>query len=174
MVLKRHRGPLKGDISKDEDHKVKDTSKEVLKVVYGGRKIKSNEFVSVEDAKNQPHVRWRGEPQPGKKYTLVMVDPDAPSPSKPIYKEWRHWVAVNIPGKNPKEGIQLWPYSSPNPPKGSGEHRYWIKWYEQTNDISPTYKFENANFAGNWSSDDFASKNGLILKGYIVFKSSQN
>jgi len=26
------------------------------------------------------------------KYTLVMVDPDAPSRAEPKYRQWRHWV----------------------------------------------------------------------------------
>jgi len=33
------------------------------------------------------------------KYTLVMVDPDAPSRAEPKYRQWRHWVvcARNYP-----------------------------------------------------------------------------
>jgi hypothetical protein len=30
------------------------------------------------------------------RYTLVMVDPDAPSRAEPKYREWRHWV-VRLP-----------------------------------------------------------------------------
>ncbi|XP_029127943.1 protein HEADING DATE 3A isoform X2 [Cajanus cajan] len=30
-------------------------------------------------------------------YTLVMVDPDAPSPSDPNMREYLHWLVTNIP-----------------------------------------------------------------------------
>ncbi|WVZ80844.1 hypothetical protein U9M48_028290 [Paspalum notatum var. saurae] len=32
-------------------------------------------------------------------FTLVMTDPDAPSPSEPSMKEWLHWLVANIPGR---------------------------------------------------------------------------
>jgi phosphatidylethanolamine-binding protein (PEBP) family uncharacterized protein len=35
---------------------------------------------------------------PGKRYTLLMVDPDAPSPDNPAMREWLHWIVANIPG----------------------------------------------------------------------------
>jgi hypothetical protein len=35
---------------------------------------------------------------PGKRYTLLMVDPDAPSPDNPAMREWLHWIVTNIPG----------------------------------------------------------------------------
>ncbi|KAI3934833.1 hypothetical protein MKW92_053905 [Papaver armeniacum] len=31
-------------------------------------------------------------------YTLVMVDPDAPSPSDPSLREYLHWLVTDIPG----------------------------------------------------------------------------
>ncbi|CAL4974063.1 unnamed protein product [Urochloa decumbens] len=31
-------------------------------------------------------------------YTLVLVDPDAPSPSNPSLREYLHWMVVDIPG----------------------------------------------------------------------------
>eukprot|EP00877_Chromochloris_zofingiensis_P014955 jgi/Chrzof1/9713/Cz04g13040.t1 len=32
-----------------------------------------------------------------KLYTLMMVDPDAPSPDDPVNAQWLHWLVVNIP-----------------------------------------------------------------------------
>ncbi|GJM93135.1 hypothetical protein PR202_ga09664 [Eleusine coracana subsp. coracana] len=31
-------------------------------------------------------------------YTLVLVDPDAPSPSNPSLREYLHWMVTDIPG----------------------------------------------------------------------------
>ncbi|XDV48433.1 hypothetical protein PO909_017844 [Leuciscus waleckii] len=35
-------------------------------------------------------------PKQEKKYTLLMVDPDAPSRKKPSRAYWRHWLLVDI------------------------------------------------------------------------------
>ena len=35
----------------------------------------------------------------GKYYSLVLVDPDAPSSKNPINKHWIHWGVMNIPGR---------------------------------------------------------------------------
>lgn len=43
-----------------------------------------------------PQVSFDAEP--GRHYSLVMVDPDAPSPDNPVMKEWLHWMVVNMPG----------------------------------------------------------------------------
>jgi len=52
--------------------------------------------------KNQPSVKW--EADPNSFYTLLMTDPDAPSRAKPEFREWHHWLVVNIPGNNISEG----------------------------------------------------------------------
>lgn len=33
-------------------------------------------------------------------YTLIMVDPDAPSPDSPTMAQWIHWIVANIPGES--------------------------------------------------------------------------
>lgn len=177
LAYKRTKKTLRGDVSSDKkttsnDEKTPVKNKEIIKIVYINnkdgvdikKKVAGNEFISPDMAINQPHVRWRGQPEEGKKYTLVMVDPDSK------YKEWRHWCVINIPDKNPKNGVQISPYKPPQPPKGSGEHKYIFKWYEQSGDLSPTMKFDE--FPGNWSSDAFASENNLKLLGYTQFRSA--
>ncbi len=52
--------------------------------------------------KNQPSVKW--EADPNSFYTLLMTDPDAPSRAQPEFREWHHWLVVNIPGNNISEG----------------------------------------------------------------------
>lgn len=58
-----------------------------------------------------------------KRYTLVMYDPDAPSPS------FLHWLLVNIPGGLVTDADVVASYYPPSPP--SGTHRYIFKVYEQ-------------------------------------------
>jgi phosphatidylethanolamine-binding protein (PEBP) family uncharacterized protein len=180
LAYKRHRGPLRGDLSNkntktgkaEKSEKVEKTNRNIIKIVYSiksgdtetPKELNNNEFISPDNAAIQPHVRWRGTPEANKKYTLIMVDPDSK------FKEWRHWLVVNISDKNPKHGVVISPYKPPQPPKGSGEHRYIFKWYEQPGDLSPTIKLDE--FPGNWSSDAFASEHNLKLLGYTQFRSA--
>nr|QLM02226.1 mother of FT and TFL1 1 [Hypoxis decumbens] len=63
-------------------------------------------------------------------YTLVMTDPDAPSPSDPTMREWVHWVVVDIPGgTDPSRGHEVLPYIGPRPPVGI--HRYVFVLFQQ-------------------------------------------
>ena len=56
----------------------------------------------------------------------MHVDPDAPSRKEPKYREWRHWVVVNIPGGDVSKGEVCAEYVGAGPPKGTGLHRYVI------------------------------------------------
>ena len=46
-------------------------------------------------------------------YTLIMTDPDAPSPRNPVAREYIHWVVVNIPGSDLSRGETICNYSGP-------------------------------------------------------------
>lgn len=77
----------------------------------------------------KPQVVWRAKPEAY--YTLVMVDPDAPSRQNPKMRELRHWTVVNIPGSAVGKGDEVVQYIGAGPPKNTGPHRYTILVYEQ-------------------------------------------
>jgi hypothetical protein len=57
---------------------------------------------------SKPHVELHGNGFGGdaEKYTLVMVDPDAPSPSNPTLRNVLHWLVTDIPGStSPSQGL---------------------------------------------------------------------
>jgi len=57
---------------------------------------------------SRPHVELHGNGFGGDadKYTLVMVDPDAPSPSSPTLRNILHWLVTDIPGStSPSQGL---------------------------------------------------------------------
>ena len=56
----------------------------------------------------------------GALYTVVMTDPDAPSRADPKFREWRHWVVVNVPGTDVSKGLVYAPYIGSGPPKDTG------------------------------------------------------
>lgn len=48
-----------------------------------------------------------------------MTDPDAPSRKEPKFREWHHWLVVNIPGNDITKGDTLSEYIGSGPPKVS-------------------------------------------------------
>lgn len=79
--------------------------------------------------KDLPSVSFAADPQ--KFYTLVMTDPDAPSRIEPTYREFKHWVVVNIPGDDVASGENLAEFVGSGPPMDTGLHRYVFLVYEQ-------------------------------------------
>lgn len=53
--------------------------------------------------KLEPMVNFPNEPYLSY-YTLLMVDPDAPSRKNHTMREFIHWMVVNIPGDNVTAG----------------------------------------------------------------------
>ena len=80
--------------------------------------------------KDEPTVEWPVEV--GQYYTLVMTDPDAPSRKEPTRGEIKHWLVVNIPGKDLTKGETLAGYRGSGPSEGSGLHRYIFLVYKQS------------------------------------------
>ena len=69
-------------------------------------------------------------------YTLMMIDPDAPSAAMPRAAPIRHWLVVDIPGAGLAKGdisggTTASPYHQPGPPPGTGYHRYGQFIFEQ-------------------------------------------
>jgi hypothetical protein len=86
---------------------------------------------------SRPHVELHGNGFGGdaEKYTLVMVDPDAPSPSSPTLRNILHWLVTDIPGStSPSQDIwatgqEKMPYLQPAPIEGL--HRYVFLLFKQ-------------------------------------------
>lgn len=99
-----------------------------------------------------PPLAWEGVPEGTVAFALLLSDPDAPSPEQPADKPWSHWVLYDLPGSTtelpegiPREakpasldgalqGLNSWPgdnvgYRGPDPPPGSGAHRYVFTLY---------------------------------------------
>lgn len=83
--------------------------------------------------KDQPTVKWNADKDTY--YTLIFTDPDAPSRADPKFREFRHWLVVNIPGDNVNAGDILFDYIGSGPPEGTGLHRYVFLVYKQSGKI---------------------------------------
>jgi len=94
-------------------------------------------------------------------YTLAKVDPDAPSREDPKFREWRHWLVVNIPGSDIVKGQTISSYMGPGPPPKTGLHRYIFLLFKQTGTLHvPTMNDQGMNRA-SFKISEFAKQFNL-------------
>ncbi|RDX81536.1 Protein FLOWERING LOCUS T, partial [Mucuna pruriens] len=67
-----------------------------FRVTYGNREVGNGCELKPSQVSNQPRVSVGGDDLRNF-YTLVLVDPDAPSPSNPNCREYLHWLVTDIP-----------------------------------------------------------------------------
>ncbi|KAJ8601638.1 hypothetical protein CTAYLR_008920 [Chrysophaeum taylorii] len=113
-----------------------------LSVVYG-KVVECGTVVPYSTAhySNDPPNISFASASPGTYYTVAMVDPDAPSPEDPSYREVRHYLVANIDanallaGDFSKADV-LSAFVNPSPPNASGYHRYVQLAYEQPGELA--------------------------------------
>uniref|UniRef100_A0A1I8Q980 Phosphatidylethanolamine-binding protein n=1 Tax=Stomoxys calcitrans TaxID=35570 RepID=A0A1I8Q980_STOCA len=102
-----------------------------LKISYeNGLNVDKGNELTPTQVQKQPTIEW--EASDDAYYTLIMTDPDAPSRVEPKFREFRHWLVVNIPGNHLDQGEVLAAYVGSGPPKGTGLHRYVFLLYKQS------------------------------------------
>lgn len=108
-----------------------------LTVTYENQNVNCDENKPLSTFLNQPKVAFPDAIQ-GKNYTLVMSDPDTAKQTV------LHWIVANIDGQQLQSGEFgsaakiLAAYRKPQPPKGSGVHRYQFLLAEQNPGINVT------------------------------------
>lgn len=83
--------------------------------------------------KDAPKVSWAAEK--GAYYTLMKVDPDAPSRADPKFREFRHWLVMNILEFDVENGDEICQYIGVGAPNGTSFHRYIFLVYKQPNGV---------------------------------------
>eukprot|EP01115_Flamella_aegyptia_P009587 TRINITY_DN4100_c0_g2_i1.p1 TRINITY_DN4100_c0_g2~~TRINITY_DN4100_c0_g2_i1.p1 ORF type:complete len:171 (+),score=34.09 TRINITY_DN4100_c0_g2_i1:197-709(+) len=130
-----------------------------LKIKFPVGEVKEGNIFKPPETKNQPTVSWTANSD--ELYTLINVDPDAPNRKEAKYREWRHWVVVNIPGNDLTKGDVVSSYMGAGPPKGSGLHRYVFLLFKQNNHIQ-VEKFNDMGMGrASFRIREFASKYNL-------------
>ncbi|KAJ4721673.1 Flowering locus T protein [Melia azedarach] len=100
-----------------------------LRVTFGNKEINNGCELKPSQVINQPRVEIGGEDL-RTFYTLVMVDPDAPSPSDPNLKEYLHWLVTDIPATTGANfGHEVVCYENPRPTVGI--HRFVFVLFQQ-------------------------------------------
>ncbi|KAI5656940.1 hypothetical protein M9H77_25733 [Catharanthus roseus] len=143
-----------------------------LSVHYGSKQVSNGVEIKPSLAAAKPTVRINGSRDPSTLFTLVMSDPDAPSPSEPTFREWLHWIVVNIPeGGEASEGKELVRYMGPQPPVGI--HRYVFSVFRQKEAMEKAKEVVAEEARYNFNTRQFASKNELGLPIAAVYFNSQ-
>jgi phosphatidylethanolamine-binding protein (PEBP) family uncharacterized protein len=78
----------------------------------------------------------------GKKFTLIITDPDAPDRSEHPFREFVHLVVADLSAEGlaaggPLAGSTVLEYLGVGAPHGSGRHRYVFLLFAQPEDASP-------------------------------------
>ncbi|KAL6641706.1 hypothetical protein ACP70R_019887 [Stipagrostis hirtigluma subsp. patula] len=97
----------------------------LLRLFYGNREMTCGSELRPSQVASEPtvHINGGGGRDGTPLYTLVMVDPDAPSPSNPSRREYLHWLVTDIPeGHGANRGTEVVAYESPRPT--AGIHRF--------------------------------------------------
>lgn len=142
---------------------IKSIPKDLVDISYGNLEVKLGNELTPTSVKNIPtKIDYRY--TAGKYYTLCMTDPDAPSRQQPTYREWHHWLIVNIPENRISDGEVLSEYIGSGPPPNTGLHRYVFLVYEQPEKIQFNEKKltnRSGENRGCFSISDFAAKYNL-------------
>ncbi|KAK2020385.1 phosphatidylethanolamine-binding protein [Colletotrichum zoysiae] len=149
-----------------------------LEVSFAGKAVDAGNFFRARECKVAPSVSFAGEAgagaAPATCYTLVLTDPDAPTPDDPRFAFWRHWVA---PGLQPLSGgggvvaqgkPPLTEFLGPGPKDDSKPHRYLFLLYREPQGLD----LKKEDVGGeefverrSWKPAEFAEKHGLKLVG---------
>ncbi|KAI9371584.1 phosphatidylethanolamine-binding protein [Aspergillus egyptiacus] len=110
-----------------------------LKIAYDEKAVSLGNLFRVSEVKSAPTISFAREENAteNQTYTLLMIDPDAPTPDDPKFAYWRHWV---VSGLTPAEGIESAPalteYLGPGPKDDSRPHRYLFLLFREPQGLS--------------------------------------
>jgi phosphatidylethanolamine-binding protein (PEBP) family uncharacterized protein len=124
------------DVEGLTDESLKSRENAEIALAYGDNTVTQGcTMVPTNTASAPSSVKWVSEGNEGKKYTLIVSDPDAPSRETPSYREFIHWVRSDITAEalatGTIDGTDTLAYVGPAPPHSSGPHRYIFILFEQ-------------------------------------------
>lgn len=96
-------------------------------------KVEFGKELTPTEVKDKPQVTYNAEK--GAYYTLMMVDPDAPSRQNHPFREVRHWLVMNILESAVESGDEVTEYRGSGPPKDTGLHRYVFLIFKQPDGV---------------------------------------
>ncbi|KAF2105985.1 phosphatidylethanolamine-binding protein [Lophiotrema nucula] len=112
-----------------------------LRISFGAKAVPAGNLFRASECKLAPTVTIQTERNDtsSQLYTLLLVDPDAPTPDDPKFAYWRHWVVSSIQPTQTtteyenvvKSGKTLTEYLGPGPKDECKPHRYLFLLYRE-------------------------------------------
>jgi phosphatidylethanolamine-binding protein (PEBP) family uncharacterized protein len=135
-----------------------------LEVRFGSNQVNLGNTLTPTQVKDPPtHIQWPADDNA--LYTVMMTDPDAPSRKDPKFREWHHWLVVNVPGTKVNSGEAISQYIGSGPPEKTGLHRYVLLVYKQQGKINDKehghLTNRSADKRGGWKAENFVKKHHL-------------
>lgn len=122
----------------------------LLTVKFNGLAINYNQIIDLKLVQVEPEIIY--DYKPDKYYTILMVDPDAPSRDNPTKKYYLHWIRIN-------NNNNIVPFVPSTPPPGSGFHRYCILLFEQETPLDQYKLLKQLKKDGQLERANFNPKN---------------
>ncbi|KAI1263966.1 PEBP-like protein [Xylariaceae sp. FL1019] len=142
----------------------------ILNVKYGDKAVELGTFFRAGECKEAPTITFTAEadaPHNGL-YTLILTDPDAPTPDEPKFAFWRHWVVSGLRSSGSDDAVELTKYLGPGPKDDSKPHRYLFLLYREPEGSA----FSKEDVGGeefvqrrSFNPTDYAMRHRLILVG---------
>ncbi|KAH8432765.1 YbhB/YbcL family Raf kinase inhibitor-like protein [Aspergillus melleus] len=140
-------------------------------VAFGEKVVQLGNLFRASECKTAPSVEFTSEQDvdSSKRYTLLLVDPDAPTPDEPKFAYWRHWVVSGLAPSGESDSKKvLTEYLGPGPKDESKPHRYLYLLFREPEgfnlnkeDVGGEEFVERRSFkAAEW-----VDKHGLVLVG---------
>ncbi|KAL4874582.1 phosphatidylethanolamine-binding protein [Aspergillus karnatakaensis] len=112
-----------------------------LNIAFGDKAIEHGNLFRVSEVKAAPSIQFDKEPNASgsQTYTLLLIDPDAPTPDDPKFAYWRHWVVSGLKAGEKVENVTaLTEYLGPGPKDDSRPHRYLLLLFREPEGLSLT------------------------------------
>ena len=127
----------------------------------------------------QPTITLPAAQLTASRYTLLAIDRDAPSAAGPTRSPLRHMALLSVPRAALQAGVASaaaaaqgsMGYSGPQPPPGSGCHRYYVQVYAEAEGVAPQ-AFGPSRFL--WNFTQWAANSSLALVGGTHFRTQSN
>jgi len=146
-------------------------------VQYPGIFVEGGNILTPSQVQVAPNVTIDN-PNSNHYYTLLLVDPDAPSNANPTMREYLHWFVANIPGSAPitTNGEAIVEYIGSLPPEKTGKHRYVFLLFEHNGKITFSEQKigKNLNGRAKFKTRDFIRKYKLDNPISISFFLAEN
>lgn len=134
-----------------------------FKVTISGINITNGILLDLKTSQEKPRITF--DRYPNDNFTVLIVDPDAPSKKNPIYKYFLHLLIIN----NSDKIVEFLP---PDPPKGSGKHRYFFYLLDQQKKVNRSdLNLSKSNTdRKNFNLADFIQNNNLRIMESIYYE----